>query len=147
MAKNTIYLGPADTTSQFPLNVEGLAQATFLPGTEVVYNASGLTTSALADTSTIDQVFIAREYGDHVEQPISTAYTVGDVALAVQLRSGERANVRVATGNNITVLKTALTRNGDGQFKIAEAGDVPLLYADEIINVNADNTLVTVTKA
>tara|TARA_R100000544_G_C2182737_1_gene37709 strand:+ start:40 stop:489 length:450 start_codon:yes stop_codon:yes gene_type:complete len=149
MAKNTIYLGPADSANCHALRVEGLAVDAVLPGSLVTQTAAGIATSAKAATAFDSQVLVAEEYGSHVDQGVNDAYTIGDVALSVNLRSGEFANVRVATGNNITTKGTALSSNGDGQFKIAatDGTEQILMYADEVVNVAANNTLVKARKA
>lgn len=149
MAKHKIYLGPADSANYHALRVEGLAVDAILPGALVKQTASGLATSDKAATVFDSQVLIAEEYGAHVDQGVDTAYTIGDTAISVDVRSGEFVNVRVATGNNILAKGTALSSNGDGQFKIAATGGTEqvLLYADEIVNVTADNTLVKARKA
>jgi len=149
MAKNTIYLGPADSANCHALRVEGLAVDAVLPGSLVKQITGGLTTSDKAATAFDSQVIVAEEYGSHVAQGVDDAYTIGDVCLGANLRSGEFANVRVATGNNIAVKGTALSSNGDGQFKIALTNGTEqiLMYADEVVNVTADNTLVKARKA
>lgn len=149
MAKHKIYLGPADDGHCHALRVEGLAVDAVLPGTLVKRVAGGLETSDKAATVFDSEVLIAEEYGSHVGQGVDDAYTIGDVCLSANLRSGEFANVRVATGNNLTSKGIALSSNGDGQFKIAatDGTEQVLLYADEIVNVTADNTLVKARKA
>lgn len=149
MAKHKIYLGPADSANCHALRVEGLAVDAVLPGTLVKQTAAGLATSDKAATVFDSQVLIAEEYGAHVGQDVGTAYPIGGVCLSVDLRSGEFANVRVATGNNLTAKGIALSSNGDGQFKIAATGGTEqvLLYSDEIVNVTANNTLVKARKA
>lgn len=149
MAKHTIYLGPADSANCHALRVEGLAVDAVLPGTLVKQTAAGLATSDKAATVFDSQVLIAEEYGAHVGQDVGTAYPIGGVCLSVDLRSGEFANVRVATGNNLTAKGIALSSNGDGQFKIAatDGTEQVLLYSDEIVNVTANNTLVKARKA
>lgn len=149
MAKHTIYLGPADSANCHALRVEGLAVDAVLPGSLVKRTAGGLATSDKLATVFDSEVLVAEEYGSHVAQGVDDAYTIGDVCLSANLRSGEFANVRVATGNNILSKGTALSSNGDGQFKIAATGGTEqvLLYADEIVNVTANNTLVKARKA
>ena len=149
MAKNKIYLGPADAANCHALRVEGLADDAILPGTLVKRTATGLATSDKAATVFNSETIIAEEYGAYVDLGVDDTYTVGDTALAVDVRSGEFVNVRVATGQNITTKGTALSSNGDGQFKIAatDGTEQVLLYADEIINVTVNNTLVKARKA
>lgn len=149
MAKHKIYLGPADSASYHALRVEGLADDAILPGSLVKRTATGLATSDKAATAFDSEVIVAEEYGAHVDHGVDDTYTVGDTALAVDVRSGEFVNVRVATGNNILSKGTGLSSNGDGQFKIAatDGTEQILLYADEVVNVTADNTLVKARKA
>lgn len=149
MAKNKIYLGPADAANCHALRVEGLAVDGFLPGTLVKRTASGLAATDKAATVFDSEALIAEEYGSHVDQGVDTAYTIGDTAISVNVRSGEFVNVRVATGQNITSKGTALSSNGDGQLKIALTNGTEqiLFYADEVVNTTANNTLVKARKA
>lgn len=154
MAKRTIYLGPADNGDQSALHVEGAAVDAFLPGTLLKQTASGLATSDIAATDFSNECIVAREYGDHVEQGVDDAYTIGDVALGVVARSGEFLNVRVAAGQDITAKGTPLSSNGDGTLKIATVpatvgatSEQVLFYADEIVNTGGSAALVQVRKA
>ncbi len=144
---NTIYLGYIEQNSS-ALLVEGLAIDAFLPGTIVERKAGGLETTAKADTDFSTECLVALEYGDHVDQGVDDAYTIGDTAIAAKMRSGEVAYVRCAVAN-ITTKGLALASNGDGTLKIAatDGSDKILFNSEQIINVTVAGTLVKVSKA
>jgi hypothetical protein len=148
MAKRKIHLGPADGSAK-ALYVEGLAVDAFLPGTLLKQTASGLETSDIADSAFNSECIVAKEISESEGGLITTAYTVGDTAAGVVVRSGEFANVRVAASQNITTKGTALASNGDGTLKIAatDGTDQVLFYSDEIVNTGGSVALVTVRKA
>jgi len=148
MAKRKIHLGPADGSAK-ALYVEGLAVDAFLPGTLLKQTASGLATSDIADAAFNSECIVAKEISESEGGTITTAYTIGDTAKGVVVRSGEFANVRVAASQNITSAGTALASNGDGTLKIAatDGTDQVLFYSDEIVNTGASVALVTVRKA
>ena len=148
MAKRKIHLGPADGSAK-ALYVEGLAVDAFVPGTLLKQTASGLATSDIADSAFNSECIVAKEISESEGGTISTAYTIGDTAKGVVVRSGEFANVRVAASQNITSAGVALASNGDGTLKIAatDGTDQVLFYSDEIVNTGASVALVTVRKA
>ena len=140
MAKRKIWLGPLNNGVNGPLMVEGLAIDAFTPGELLVQSASGLATASAAAT-----VFGGT---------IATAYTVGDTATGIVVRSGEFVNVAVAASQNITKKGTPLSSNGNGTLKIAvtpatvgATSEQVLFYSDEIINTGGAVALVTVRKA
>lgn len=154
MAKRKIWAGPADGSNAKPLIVEGKAVDDFSAGELLKQTAAGLATSDIAATSFNSECLIAQEIQAGVGGDIDTKATVGDTGYAIAVRSGEFVHIRVATGNNITTKGTPLSSNGDGQFKIAVVpatvgvtSEQILFYADEIINVAADQTLVLARKA
>lgn len=154
MAKNKIWVGPADGANAKPLIVEGLVVDDFSAGELLKQTASGLATSDIAATVFGEECLIAQEIGAGIGGDIDTKATVGDTGFAIAVRSGEFVNVRVATGNNITTKGVALSSAGDGQLKIAVTpatvgvtSEQVLFFSDEIINVAADQTLVRVRKA
>lgn len=144
---NTIYLGPIDQF-RHALLVEGAAVDGFLPGTVVKRTAAGLATTDKLDANFSSELLVAIEKGDGEGQSVTTAYTVGDTALAAKLRSGEMAYVRVATAQAITSKGTALASNGDGTLKIAatDGTDQILFYSEEIVTTSGV-TLVKVSAA
>jgi len=148
MAKRKIHLGPADGSAK-ALYVEGLAVDAFVPGTLLKQTASGLATSDIADSAFNSECIVAKEISESEGGTITTAYTIGDTAKGVVVRSGEFANVRVAASQNITSAGVALASNGDGTLKIAatDGTDQVLFYSDEIVNTGASVALVTVRKA
>ena len=102
MAKQKIYLGQADGSAT-PTLVEGLAVDAIVPGSLVERGASGLSTCNNAATVFNTEALIAQELGSGRGAEITTAYTIGDTAQAVKVKSGEFVNVRVATGQNLVV--------------------------------------------
>jgi hypothetical protein len=142
MAKNTIYLGPIDQFDH-ALHVEGLAVDAFLPGTLVKRVAGGLETTDKAATVFDNELLVAREKGEGEGQSVTTAYTIGDTALAVKLRSGEMVYARVADAQAITAKGTPLSSNADGTLKIAvvpatvgATSEQILFYAEEVITTS-----------
>ena len=148
MAKRKIYLGPLDGGAEGRvLKVEGTAADAFLPGTLVERTGTTLATSNNAATVFNSECLIAREVPESEGGTIETAVTVGDTAEAIVLRSGEFANVRVATGQTV-VLGSPLASNGAGLLRIAavDGSEQILFYANEVITTT-DTTLVEVRKA
>lgn len=149
MPKHKIFIGPADNAStSHPLMIEGLVVDDFSPGELLVQTASGLATSTKAATVFDQEALVAIEQGAHVGADISTKWVVGETGKAVSVRSGEFANVFVATGNNLTTKGMALASNAAGLLAIAatDGSEQILFYSDEIVNVVASQ-LVTVRKA
>ena len=146
MAKQKIYLGQADGSAT-PTLVEGLAVDAIVPGSLVERGASGLSTCNNAATVFNTEALVAQELGSGRGAEITTAYTIGDTAQAVNVKSGEFVNVRVATGQTI-VVGTALSSNGDGTLKVAATDGTQqiLFYAEEAVTTSGV-TLVTVSKA
>ena len=154
MAKRKIWLGPLDNGVNGPLMVEGLAIDAFTPGELLVQSASGLATASAAATVFGAECIIAKEISEGEGGTIATAYTVGDTATGIVVRSGEFVNVAVAASQNITKKGTPLSSNGNGTLKIAvtpatvgATSEQVLFYSDEIINTGGAVALVTVRKA
>ena len=149
MAKRKIYLGPVDSGVNGPLIVEGLAVDAFTAGELLEQTASGLATSNNAATVFNSECLVASEIPESEGGSITTAYTIGDTAEAIAVRSGEFVNVVVAAAQNITSKGVALSSNGDGKLKIAltNGTEQVLFYSDEIVNTGGSAALVTVRKA
>ncbi len=147
--KNKIWLGPADGSNAKALLVEGQADDAIIPGSLVERTSTGLATSDNVATVFNSEVLVAIEEGSHRGGTVTTPYTVGDVAMAAKLRSGEFVLVRVAAAQNITVTGTPLSSNGDGTAKIAltDGTEQILLYAEEVINTGGSVALVVASKA
>lgn len=153
MAKRKIHLGPSDGSAK-ALYVEGLAVDAFLPGTLLEQTSAGLATSNNAGTLFSSECIVAKEISESDGGSITTAYTIGDTAVGVVVRSGEFANVRVAASQNITAKGVPLSSNGAGVLKIATVpatvgatSEQILFYSDKIINTGGAITLVQVRKA
>lgn len=149
MSRNKIYVGAADSATYKHHLVEGLAVDAIVPGTLVKQTAAGLATSDKAATVFDSEALVAIEQGVHVGAEITTAYTIGDTAMAAQARSGEFFLVRVAAAQNITSKGVGLSSNGDGSLKIAatDGTEQILFYSDEIVNTGGAAALVLVRKA
>jgi len=146
MAKNKIHLGNIDGPYREPLLVEGPAADAFVPGTLLERSGNNLATSNNAATVDSERL-IAIEIPESEGGVITTAYTVGETAEAMVLRSGEFANVRVASSQTV-VKGSPIISNGDGTFAVgttALTNDI-LAYADEAVTTTAV-TLVRVRGA
>lgn len=147
--KRTIYVGPVDSYNGKPLIVEGVAvDANVLPGTLMKLTAAGLDVSEDAATVHGEPVLIA-DRDKLAQAPIDQAWRQGETMQAVQLRSGEFANVLVAPGQNIQRRGTPLVRNGSGLLQTGNGANTQdaICFADEIINTTggpATGTLVRV---
>lgn len=132
-----IYQGPADGGTGHPLIVEGKALDAIAPGTLVERTTTGMSTSNDASTVFGTEVLVAKEQGSHISDTALQAYTIGDTAMAIAVRSGEFVLCKVAAGNNITRKGMALSSAGDGSLKIAatDGTDNVLFNSDQVVNV------------
>jgi len=132
MAKNIIF-----TDAHAPFAQELVAtEAGILPGSLVKTVATGYAKSDVAAT-VFGNKFLVADYAFLSAGDVSDAYAVGDNVVARELKQDKGANVLVAGSQNITVLNTPLSSNGDGTLKIAatDGTEQILAYADEVINV------------
>lgn len=147
---SVIYAGPADYGDHKPLNVEGVAVAATLPGTVVSQTAAGLAVNASASTVDAQQLLIA-DKDQQRSRGVDDQWAISENMVAIQLRSGEFANVRVEPGVDITNRGFPLALNGSGLLTGATLGtDYVIAYADEIVNTTggpAAGTLVRVKGA
>lgn len=143
MAKRKIWLGPIDNGVNGPLIVEGTAATAFLPGTLLTQSGTTLAVSSAANTVSVLPLFAA-EISETEEGTISTAATVGDTAEAIQGRSGEFLNVRVATGQTV-VKGSPMVSNGSGLLVVGTGAQTQhtIAFADEVVTTTA-TTLVRV---
>lgn len=150
IGKRVIFVGPADGANQKPLAIEGKALAAgILPGTVLKVTATGLDESDIAAT-VFGQLFVVADKDKAKTLTVDDAWTLNENMVGLQLRSGEMANVLVASGENITVPGTALTRNGSGQLAVAatDGTEEIVAYADETTGgALAADTLIRVRKA
>lgn len=131
-----------------PKAQEGIAlDAGILPGSLVDFGATGINQNADAATVFGQQMLVA-DYDFLAAGDVDTAWTQNETMVARHLKSDRRANVLVATGQNITAVGTPLSSNGDGALKIAltDGTEKILAYSDEIVNTTAA-TLVRVRGA
>lgn len=150
IGKRVIFAGPADGANQKPLTVEGVALgAAILPGTILKQTATGLDVNDVAAT-VFGQLLLVADKDQMRSKSVDDAWTQNENMVAIQPRSGEIINALVASGQNITVPGTALTRNGAGLL-VAAATDGTneiVAYADELTGgALAANTLVRVKVA
>lgn len=132
MAKNIIF-----TDAHAPCAQELAAtEAGILPGSLVKTVANGYAKSDVAAT-VFGNKFLVADYAFLSAGDVSDDYAVGDNVVARELTQDKGANVLVAGSQNITVLNTPLSSNGDGTLKIAatDGTEQILAYADEVINV------------
>ena len=145
---NRIYAGGAGNQ---PDIVEGRANgAAILPGCLLERSvASGVDELALtnnASTTFGNQFLVAREIAQTSGGSIDTPWPDNNTVEAIAVKSGELVYVRVATGNNIATKGAPIASAGNGQFKLAATNGTEQVfaYAEEVINVAANNTLVLV---
>jgi hypothetical protein len=148
--KRVIWAGPADGVNTRPQAIEGKAiGAAILPGTVLKQLATGLDTNNIAAT-VFGQLFVVADLNKMMSKTVDDAWTQNENMVAVQPRSGEFVNVLVASGQNITVPGTALSRNGAGLLKVAATNGTEeiVAYADELTGgALAANTLIRVRVA
>lgn len=140
--KRLIFCDLTDNSKAIESNA---GAADILPGHLVEITATGLTRSNDADT--VQSATFIADYNYLAAGDVDDAWPNGEAVVFRQLRTDERANVRVAASQNITLRGTPMAANGDGTFKIAQTGDVVRCYADEEINVSTAGTLVRVRGA
>lgn len=141
MAKNTIFAGGVDTNR--PIVDEAVCGAIILPGKAMLKSSGSFTLSTVNGEG--GAMYIAAE-NSMKQGTVDDTYASGETVKAFYPRPGEMYNVRVATGNNITAKDTPLTVNAAGRFRIAltDGTEEVLAYADEVVNVAADDVLVRV---
>lgn len=150
IGKRTIYAGPAGSGK--PLNIEGVALEAVAPGTVVEQTATGIQANAAAAT-VFGQELIVADKDQQRSKSVDDAWTIGENMVAIKVRSGERLNALVATGQAISTKGTPLSLNGAGLLKIAvtpasvgTTSEQVLAFADEIITTT-ETTLVRVRVA
>jgi hypothetical protein len=137
IGKRVIFVGPADGSNHKPLNIEGKAVgAAILPGTVLKQTSAGLDTSDVAAT-VFGQQFIVADKDQQRTKSVDTAWTQNENMVGIALRSGEFANVLVATGQTL-VEGDAMSRNGAGFLKKAatDGSEEIVCYADEAVTTS-----------
>lgn len=145
--KTLVWRGNVADANRQPLLFEGICvDSGVLPGTLMKVVASGLETSDVASTVAGTKLLLANR--DLMRQKnMDDTWVQNDTMQAVEFRSGEFGVARVASGQNITARRTALTSNGDGTLIIANpAADHIIAYTDEIINTGGSEALVEIYK-
>lgn len=122
--------------------------ADILPGMLVKFAPTGISKSVDASTVFGEQFLIA-DYDMLQAGTVDDLWAQNENMISRQLPRDCRANVRVATGQNILRIGTPLSANGDGSLKIAvlDGTEEIKCVSDEIINVTVANTLVRVRGA
>lgn len=147
--KRSIYVGPADGSNDKPLRVEGLATgAVFIPGEVVRQVGAAMSLNTVAGTTR--QQFLVADRNTLLQTDVDTAYTVSEQSYAIQPRSGEFINVRVADAQ-VLVVGTPLARAATGALVAAAVdGTVQIeCYSDETVTTStaAPGQLVRVRAA
>jgi hypothetical protein len=137
--KRTIFTDSCPAKTQEAIALE----ADILPGMLVeianVGGTIGFRKSTQAATVFGAQLLVA-DYDFIQAGTVDDAWTEDQTMIARQVRPDDYVNVRVNTGNNITLRGTGLSSNTGGEFKIAvtDGTEQIKLIADEVINVTAD---------
>lgn len=146
---NKIFAGPA---GNIPVMAAPLEAATDMGCGYLVErqtDATKYTLSAQAATVLEAETLItvdAETSGATVENAAS--YKADSTVEPLEAKSGDYVYVRFAAGNNITALGRAVTSAGSaGRFALATAGQKIHGYAQEIVNVTANDTLVLIRVA
>lgn len=147
VGKRVIFVGPADGSAfAHPLNVEGVADAAIAPGTLVKNTATGL--DASDDAATVFGTLpLFADKNQMQSKSVDDSWVSGENMVAIQLRSGEFANVLVATGQTLAV-GDPLISNGAGLLVKGTGANTEnvICNADEAITTAA-TTLVRVVAA
>jgi hypothetical protein len=138
---NVIYAGPIGSEPQYAeakAGAEGILPGSLLiksAGDFVVHDAEGQGGPFyIANKDTLSQTGVDAEY------------TEGDTVFAFDPAPTELFYVRVAEGENVTALDTALTSDGAGALKIAadDGSEEVVAYAQEIENFTSAGGLLRV---
>lgn len=134
MAKNIIYAAPIGKQPQVAEALAGAAG--ILPGAVLIKVAG-----EFVNHNAVGQggaVYIAN-INTLAQKGTEDAYANENTVFAFSPAATEQFNVRVAAGNNITALDTALSSDGAGALKIAatDGSEVVLAYAKEVNNFTA----------
>lgn len=124
---NKIYAGPA--TQVTPQVRELPAAASTVPGSLVVVTAGKF---ALAGATTVGKVWVAQD-NYLAGKGVDDAIAANDVLIGMELLDEQFFNVRVATGNNLSI-GTPLTPAADGALAIAATSDLVVAYSEEAFN-------------
>ncbi len=151
LGKRLIFVGPADGANSKPLNIEGKAVVAIAPGTTLKRTAAGLDANDVVAT-TFGEQFIVADKDQQKSKSVDDAWTINENMVGLALRSGEFANVLVATGQTL-IAGSPLSRNGAGLLKLAVTpvtvgvtSEEIVAYADEAVTTIATQ-LVTVRVA
>lgn len=133
-----VHAGPVELPN--PLMVEGLAGATFLPGTIVTKSGDDLNAGA-ADT--LGALLFAKEYGPGQGGHIDDPFVVGEPMAAYNARQGLFFRARLDTGLALVKDETLLARGADGLLVLATGGN-QVAVAKETLTTTAVGQLALV---
>ena len=147
IGKRVIFVGPVDGAQDKPLTVEGVAVTGMLPGTLLEASASGLSVNNNAAT-VFDGIALIADKNQMRAKSVDAAWTADENMVAIQLRSGEFANVLCVTAQALVANVTPLTRNGAGLLVIAATdGTEEILFVAAETITTSGTELVRVRKA
>lgn len=142
MATNVIFRGSVENNK--PTMDEAVAAAALLPGS-LLFKSSGQFAEFDTDGGGDGVKLYVADLNTLLQKTTADAWASGDVTMAYEPKPGERYNMRVSAGQNITALDTPLAADGAGALRIGIPGtDVIVCYSDEIINTGASEALVAV---
>lgn len=135
-----ILLGPARKND--PQVSEAEADVAIMPGTFVVRGAGAAASRfILATAAAAGRAFLAQE-NYLMLRNVDTPYRApagavrGDLVVALELEDDVLYAARIATGQNVTAIGTALAIGAAGNLVIAGAGAKVVAFSDEIFNNN-----------
>lgn len=142
MATNVIYRGSAEGNK--PVQTEAIAAAALTPGM-LLFKSSGQFALYNTDGAGAGVKLYVCDLNFLRQGGVADTYASGDTAVAFEPRPGERYNVLVNSGQNITAVDTPLAADGAGLLRIGVVGtDDIICWADEVINTGASTGLVKV---
>ena len=132
-----IILGPARKND--PQVTEAEAAEAIKPGCFVTMDANGR--FALAD-DTSGRVYLAQENYlmlkgvdlDYSAYAAGPPVVRGDIVMGLEPQDDVLYAARLADGEDVTAVGTALALAGDGELAVATTGDVVIAHADEVFN-------------
>lgn len=131
----SVYKGPIELPR--PLFVEGEAQAGMKPGNIVNPDFT------IGTAASVGLLLIIAEGGPGKGEGVDYDYVSGNQVNAYNAQSGQRFEVRFATGQAVVKNTTLLERGADGRLVVLAAGEA-VAVAKESLTTSADDQLVEV---
>ena len=142
MATNVIYRGSVENNK--PTQDEAIAAAELTPGM-LLFKSSGEFALFNTDGGGAGVKLYVCDLNTLLQGGVTDTFASGDTAVAFEPKPGERYNMQVNSGQNITALDTPLAADGAGLLRIGVVGtDDIICWADEVINTGASTGLVKV---